>query len=282
MSITNPSFEDAGANPGDALGWTRAVVSSAEEIADFGSTGTGVEDLESGWDNDSFLFSFVGFGTDILQAAYANGTVTPGTNEGFEYGWNSNQAFAFALGSSTFATFSGNAFENFEQDWANVPYLIALPPYGAFLEPAQFDGNDYENFEQSWDNDSYLTAFAGYGTDLTRASFKESEIGFFVESFEGVATDRAFTVNSSTDFFTATGHGFLNGDKLLIIADEDGTVPEGLSTAITYFVVNKTTDTFKLSLSFGGSAVDVRSDGSGGNLVRRDPALYWVDFMQTI
>jgi len=282
MTLANAGFEDAGANPGDALNWTRSVVSTAEELIDFGGTGLAAENFETAWSNDAFVFEFAGFGTDLTQATYANGSVTPSTREGFEYGWDSNQSYAFGLGSSTFAVFSGHAFEGFEAGWGNDSYKASFVGYGSDLTRAVFDSNNFENFEQGWDNGAYITAFVGFGTDLTRATFKENVTGFFAETFEGVALDQLFSVDPSTDVFTATAHGFTNGDKALIIADPSGTVPEGLSVALTYYIVNKTTDTFKLALTIGGTAVDVRSTGSGGNLVRRDPALYWVDLMQTI
>jgi hypothetical protein len=86
--------------------------------------------------------------------------------------------------------------------------------------------------------------------------------------------DGTFTVNSGTDVFTSAAHGLSNGD--MINFDTDGTLPGGLSTFIEevdtfifepygliYYVINVTTNTFQVSLTAGGSAVDITSTGSG-------------------
>jgi len=86
--------------------------------------------------------------------------------------------------------------------------------------------------------------------------------------------DGTFTVNATSNVFTSAAHGLSNGD--MINFDTDGTLPGGLSKYIEevdtfifepygliYYVISATTDTFQVSLTPGGSAVDITTTGSG-------------------
>lgn len=67
------------------------------------------------------------------------------------------------------------------------------------------------------------------------------------------------TADSSTDTFTRTSHGLLNGSTIYFTADS---LPSGISAGIKYYVVQKQTDTFKVSTSSGGSAVSLSTNGT--------------------
>lgn len=69
----------------------------------------------------------------------------------------------------------------------------------------------------------------------------------------------AFTLSSDT--LTSNAHGLVDGDTIKIIAGT--TIPTGLSTTIVYYVVSSTTNTFKVSLTNGGSAITPSDSGSG-------------------
>lgn len=71
----------------------------------------------------------------------------------------------------------------------------------------------------------------------------------------------AFTADLSTDFLTSTAHGLANADRIMVFSST--TLPAGLSSSTVYFVVNKTTDTFQLSLTSGGSAINLTTNGTG-------------------
>ena len=73
-------------------------------------------------------------------------------------------------------------------------------------------------------------------------------------------------INLSTNTITATEHGMSDNDHVHITTD--AVLPMGLYTTDTignivanpsYYIVNKTTDTFQLSLTSGGSVVDITS-----------------------
>ncbi len=75
-------------------------------------------------------------------------------------------------------------------------------------------------------------------------------------------TAATFTADNTTDTYTAVAHGLTNGQKIAVSAP-GGVLPTGLSVGITYYVVNKTNDTFQLSLARSGAVVAISDNGSG-------------------
>ncbi len=67
--------------------------------------------------------------------------------------------------------------------------------------------------------------------------------------------------SSSDDVLVAAAHGLADGDKIQFTAITGGA---GLVINKTYFVVNKTTGTFQLANTSGGSAIDFTTDISAG------------------
>ena len=74
----------------------------------------------------------------------------------------------------------------------------------------------------------------------------------------------------------ATAHGLVNTDRV-IVTSSAGDVPAGLSQDVVYFVVNKTTNDFEVSLSSGGSAVNITDNGTGTHSVHAVTAVTLVD-----
>ena len=60
---------------------------------------------------------------------------------------------------------------------------------------------------------------------------------------------------ATTDIITSTAHGLVNGDIIKVISGT--TLPAGLSTTVLYYVISSATNTFSVSLTNGGSAVDI-------------------------
>lgn len=74
------------------------------------------------------------------------------------------------------------------------------------------------------------------------------------------------TAQNTGDTITSAGHGLVAGDRVRITAIGSGA--GGLSTTTTYYVVSPATDTFKVSLTDGGAAVAITSDGTGISWVK--------------
>jgi hypothetical protein len=68
-------------------------------------------------------------------------------------------------------------------------------------------------------------------------------------------------VNTGTNTITITNNGYSAGQLLQFTSTVS--LPSGLTPGITYYIVNPTTNTFQVSLSFGGSVVPLGTTGSG-------------------
>jgi hypothetical protein len=89
---------------------------------------------------------------------------------------------------------------------------------------------------------------------------------------------RPFTADAGTDALTSTAHELENGETVLL-SNSGGALPGGLAASTLYFVRDAATNTFKLSLTAGGSAIDITSAGTGTHSVQRavDVDLYGTD-----
>jgi hypothetical protein len=68
------------------------------------------------------------------------------------------------------------------------------------------------------------------------------------------------TPDFTTDIFTQTAHGWSNGDPIIITS---ATQPAGITTGVTYYLINATANTYQLSATVGGAAINYTSNGSG-------------------
>jgi hypothetical protein len=81
-----------------------------------------------------------------------------------------------------------------------------------------------------------------------------------------VENTQTVTVNATTDVFTAAGHGYQDLDPITF--GTSGTIPAGLTVGTLYFVRDATEDTFKVSATPNGTAVDVTTTGTGTHTTR--------------
>lgn len=81
--------------------------------------------------------------------------------------------------------------------------------------------------------------------------------------FSVTEASSAGLVTEGTDTINITAHGLINGQK--ITYSSDTTDITGLTTGNNYFVVGATDDTFQLSATSGGAAIDLTDDGAGNH-----------------
>jgi len=72
--------------------------------------------------------------------------------------------------------------------------------------------------------------------------------------------EQAFTA-AVTDIITSAAHGLSERDCIQLTTAT--TLPAGLSLATNYYLINVTTNTFKLSATPGGTAVNITDTGTG-------------------
>ena len=68
------------------------------------------------------------------------------------------------------------------------------------------------------------------------------------------------TFNATTDIATISGNVFENGQSIVF---SGGTLPAELNTSTTYYVVERSGNTFKVAASVGGAAINLSTAGSG-------------------
>lgn len=87
-----------------------------------------------------------------------------------------------------------------------------------------------------------------------------SDMGIVV-AHPGAVAFSGWTADAGTDTLTKSSHGLYDGTRVEI--SSTGSVPTGLSTSTTYYVVSATTNTVQLSATYGGAAIDLTDAGSG-------------------
>lgn len=78
---------------------------------------------------------------------------------------------------------------------------------------------------------------------------------------------KTVTANAVTDTFTALNHGFASGQPVIFQLSVNPAGPAGISSNMRYYLRDVTANTFKVSTSTGGTAVDILSNGSGTSYV---------------
>lgn len=78
----------------------------------------------------------------------------------------------------------------------------------------------------------------------------------------GATSATAFTADAATDKILAAGHGLSDGD-VVMVANSGGALPGGLAANTAYYVVSAALNDFKVSLTDGGTAVDITDAGTG-------------------
>jgi hypothetical protein len=109
-----------------------------------------------------------------------------------------------------------------------------------------------------------VTFDVGAGTTVRWLGFWDSGSTVFQAYAPNGGTPREFVVDPSTDTFRSPAHGYANTQKIVFY---NGTMPGGLTEGTIYFVVSAATDTFQVSATSGGAAIDITSAGSSGVLL---------------
>jgi surface protein len=110
-----------------------------------------------------------------------------------------------------------------------------------------------------------LTAAGNYTVDWgdgTVENFSSGATAQRLYDFNAAAlanTNAPVTLQGGADTVTRTSHGYINGDTVRFYNIVTTT---GISANTPYFVIDSTANTFKVSLTFGGSAINLVDDGS--------------------
>ena len=97
--------------------------------------------------------------------------------------------------------------------------------------------------------------------DLTIFNFEDGD-----PIKETPSTFTATISNGNPAVFTFNSHGLLNGDSITL--STTNTLPAGLQINTTYYVINSTTNTFNVSLTYGGTGIATGTNGSGTHTIK--------------
>ena len=89
--------------------------------------------------------------------------------------------------------------------------------------------------------------------------------GFYFKKYFNSIT-ATFTA-ATTDICTANAHGYSDGETVSLTTTD--TLPAGLTVGVVYYIRDSATNTFKLALTNGGTAVDITDTGTGTHTIGR-------------
>lgn len=105
------------------------------------------------------------------------------------------------------------------------------------------------------------------GTEDVEADAKQTthrdrtkDSGFYFKKYFNSITS-TFTTTHADNEISDVAHGLVNGETISMTTTT--TLPDGYTVGVVYYVVSKATDTFKVALTLGGTAVTITNDGTG-------------------
>lgn len=171
-------------------------------------------------------------------------------------------------------------------------FLIAQDNLQEIIDVDASDGRSVP-VNMNFIDEGYLTKDTGFElfgiveTDLCHSLFnykKKNGINYILRGkgtvLQSYNHNSVYTVNATTDVITSTAHGLADTNTVYVKTTNTGVIPAGLSADTTYYVISSTTNTFKLSLTSGGSAIDITDTGTGDQFWR-DVTAVWDDLSPT-
>jgi hypothetical protein len=127
--------------------------------------------------------------------------------------------------------------------------------------------NDYAAGVKSNKTDfAFTQATASWGEIQGYGLYDSSSAGNLLFAGPLTAASKGFTALGSSDVITCYAHGYSDTNTVFVEASVPAALPSGLNNYTKYFVRDASTDTFKLSLTSGGAAIDI---GNGCGLVAK-------------
>lgn len=169
------------------------------------------------------------------------------------------------------STYLGNAILNKVVNDTNftvtTPYLSLHTAAPGLVGSNEVSGGSYARQSGSFaaaaskatDNDAVAEFAAMPTTIVTYVGLWDAlTVGNFL--WGGRLLGGTFTGADTGDLITATAHGLANSAR---VAFEGATLPGGITAGTVYYVISAATNTFQISITEGGAAVNLTSDGDG-------------------
>ena len=189
---------------------------------------------------------------------------------------NEDRPFSFALGTQIFLNPSSSptdAVITFKVD----PGLLngSLASGASNLAVGFATDSELDNIS-TWTTGLISTPSANrYPVGFGRLSSTSSQVGVNVAGTQVSTVARpqdVTTVDSASNAFSIPGHPFTSGDQVTVTST--GSLPGGLATGVSYFVITVDVDTIKLATTYAnsnaGSDIDIQTTGSGTITIASD------------
>lgn len=108
-------------------------------------------------------------------------------------------------------------------------------------------------------------AATGAWSDIYRGKLMDaaSSGNVIYQFFLGSDFGKFFTAIDAGDVVTVPGHSLVEDDRVVVLASDGATLPTGLTDETLYYVISVDGDDITLSLTEGGSAVNISAAGAG-------------------
>jgi hypothetical protein len=112
------------------------------------------------------------------------------------------------------------------------------------------------------DNSAQITIPIPAGTTVVAVSEYDASSAGNQLSYGGIgSTVKGVGTAATTDTITSNGHGLVDNDRVFVWAVNGESLPTGLAASTLYHVISSASNTFQLSTSQGGAAVDITAVG---------------------
>lgn len=199
------------------------------------------------------------------------------------FGWNAGAITITKSRMSGFGGFTGGQTIASGCFWSNVggPYLLDDNYCSAGFNPIFLGAGENGSANMA-------TITAASATQATLSNVTNLQIGDYIALETHVPSSGGYdfwlfnvTANSTTNTLTSAGHGFNNDDAAYVNDWSDTAVSVGLSPRDAawqvYYIINKTENTFQLSTTKGGSAVDLTGNTPNGGIRVGSNGHQWVN-----
>jgi hypothetical protein len=99
------------------------------------------------------------------------------------------------------------------------------------------------------------------GSDVLYIGYWASDGRYIGSGANGALKD--FLATAADDTLTSAGHGYSDGMSVALLPPSTGSLPVGALADTIYYVRDAAANTFKLTTSPGGTAINLTADGSG-------------------
>ena len=205
-----------------------------------------------------------------------NGSTLINTSANGLPGDTDDRPFSFAIGTQIFLNPTDDPTDAVVSFKFNPDLLTSTSAAGASTVAIGLATDSELDSLASWGTNYIGTADAdAFAVGFCRLLSTPTQIGVNLEGTQistlGRSSD-AESVSLALNTFAITSHPFVTGDRVLV--SSSGSIPGGLSSAISYFIIRDSANTVKFASSVeganAGAEIDIQTIGSGTITVATD------------